>query len=720
MSLRPVCRLALLVLLWLRVADGTAQSFDFRTPATPEDADAAAQMKDLAARIIPVYQDENRSRYLANLSELQLAAGDSSAAYAARLSLRELTRSGALAWRAQLIDSHARALALTQQGTPFAAAVQRAASDVFAPLDDLAAYALALWLHEIPGTARKALADWLDQHRQATSLTLSDALDGVQRWVLFSALQRMAPVLPGVIGADEQRRYVIESPQVGTRGNGGQVLSVRPRAPTNAPPVLIELSRPAAAREAGLYFAAHGLAAVLVPSTRATDGRRDPWQQVQDRLLQVTQWTARQDWHDGRIALIGSGLGAYAAWSVAAHPLPQLAALALAAPELPGVSTPAPGGIFVNAAYERLVGLVPEASRRIDAAWYARGAPYRHLDQLARHPSPLFQRWLEHPTRDAYWRRYEPDREALLRLAAPVLILSSPFEPAQAAALRMRAEHLGAAPAADHTLLLMQAGAQLPEDPDAPGGARGAEVRELLLRWLEAVLRGTGRSAPLTAGVHAQIEAGWRDVPDVRAQALRLYLSVGPQGACRLLSHPPRGRAPLRQRMNLADRAPGAATSQPPLRGSTLPSVNGLLCSSDPLSQAVSFAGEPVLELLVRSSRLDFDLQAALYARTPEQEYEALFDPPARQRLSLAEDPERRTLFAPGEVVRLALPLQRVVAHTLRAGSRLVLVLSLLKRPDLQINYGTGTEVSDETLRDAGPLQVEYLPGTRLELPRAP
>jgi hypothetical protein len=46
-------------------------------------------MRDLAVRILPVYQEDDTERYLENLSALQLTSGDYAAAYASQQSLRE-------------------------------------------------------------------------------------------------------------------------------------------------------------------------------------------------------------------------------------------------------------------------------------------------------------------------------------------------------------------------------------------------------------------------------------------------------------------------------------------------------------------------------------------------------------------------------------------------------------------------------------------------------
>ena len=59
-----------------------------------------------------------------------------------------------------------------------------------------------------------------------------------------------------------------------------------------------------------------------------------------------------------------------------------------------------------------------------------------------------------------------------------------------------------------------------------------------------------------------------------------------------------------------------------------------------------------------------------------------------------------------------------MVSRRLAAGSRLVMVLSILKNPLQQINYGTGKDVSDESLEDlAEPLRIRWFGTSYVELP---
>jgi len=66
-----------------------AQDLQFQAPASVSDAALPRIMQDLAERLLPVYQEPDQERYLANLSALQMVAGDYVAADATRETLRE-------------------------------------------------------------------------------------------------------------------------------------------------------------------------------------------------------------------------------------------------------------------------------------------------------------------------------------------------------------------------------------------------------------------------------------------------------------------------------------------------------------------------------------------------------------------------------------------------------------------------------------------------------
>jgi hypothetical protein len=54
----------------------------------------------------------------------------------------------------------------------------------------------------------------------------------------------------------------------------------------------------------------------------------------------------------------------------------------------------------------------------------------------------------------------------------------------------------------------------------------------------------------------------------------------------------------------------------------------------------------------------------------------------------------------------------------LQPGSRLVMVLGINKRPDREINYGTGGDVSEESIADGKiPLKVRWFSDSYIDIP---
>ena len=78
-------------------------------------------------------------------------------------------------------------------------------------------------------------------------------------------------------------------------------------------------------------------------------------------------------------------------------------------------------------------------------------------------------------------------------------------------------------------------------------------------------------------------------------------------------------------------------------------------------------------------------------------------------RASYAKDPTERVLLTPGQIEHIPLSMNKIASKRLDKGSRLVVYLNVNKNPFSQLNYGTGKDVSDETIADANEkLNVEW------------
>src|SRR4051812_628684 len=260
--------LVLLLALFVAPSLAFAQDFDFRPPASAADPALAAAMRDLAQRVLPVYQENDQDRYLSNLSALQMVAGDAVSAYASRQSLVERRRNaniGRPAGRQLVYDIYARARAIeTQVRTPFANAYSQAFRDALNRIDDLDAYVLDGWLTTPLQPLQEGLQHALDQRRGKTSISLNDAMDFAWAWFAFEAYRSFSAVVRPLVAAEDRRRYITdEEVTVSVSKTASLTVSVvRPRIVAGKLPAILEFALDTEVRDAR-EAAAHGYVSVL-------------------------------------------------------------------------------------------------------------------------------------------------------------------------------------------------------------------------------------------------------------------------------------------------------------------------------------------------------------------------------------------------------------------------------------------------------------------------
>ena len=164
--------------------------------------------------MLPVYQESNRERYLANLAALQFVSGGYAAADTTRQELRDWRQSvhGAFpADRSVVYDLyvHARAVEAADH-VQFAQALTQAYQEVVPRLNDPDAYALT-WNLEAPApVSLEALQNTFNRLRPKGSVTLAEAVELIWTYFSFSAYRDLWPLVGPLVAADEQRRYTTE------------------------------------------------------------------------------------------------------------------------------------------------------------------------------------------------------------------------------------------------------------------------------------------------------------------------------------------------------------------------------------------------------------------------------------------------------------------------------------------------------------------------------
>jgi putative CocE/NonD family hydrolase len=697
-------------------------------------------MHRLAESLIAQYQDGDRERYLRNSFALQVVAGryaDADATATARRDGTGATAFGIYA-KARVLEGAA--------GFPFDEAYRRAFRLVFAQLSDTAAYDVAWFLGTEPRVFRESLQARLAQRPRVESMGTADAIELVRAYLAFDAFRSFSPLLTPLVSEDRARRYHIDD-EILVKTRGGATLSVmvvRPKAAEPLPALLdfTIYTYPGMLTEA-VQSAAHGYVGV-VGFSRGKRGSPDviePFEHDGEDARAVIEWISRQSWCDGRVGMFGGSYSGFSVWATLKHPPPALKAVMASASAAPGIGEPMQGNIFPNFFYPwpqyvtntRYLDEDWYNDRArwalLDRTWYQTGESYRSLERLDGALNSIFRGWLDHPSYDRGWQRLIPSGDEFAHIRIPVLQTTGYYDGGQIGTLYYLREHTDHDPAADHTLVVGPYGhlgsqhrADTVVDGYAIDPAARMDFHELRYQWFDHEIKGAAKPALLADKVNFEVMGAdeWRHVPSLEAmgtESLHLYLAPGAAGEPHLLATaPPAADAVAQQRVDFADRQDVDFLPSPLVLAPRIDAHDGIVFATEPLA-AAEVDGVPSGELQLVTNKRDVDLALTFYELMPDGRYFRLTRPYVF-RASYLHDRSRRQLLVPGERQSLSWRCECVTGRRLQQGSRLAVALRVIKQRDMQINYGTGKDVSDESITDATePLVVTWLAGSFVDLP---
>jgi putative CocE/NonD family hydrolase len=648
------------------------------------------------------------------------------------------------------LELHARALGLVaREHIPYEDAFRSVLAEKFATLDDRAAVDSAWMLGLPPATARANLDRQLRQYANRDSLTQAQLLDILFWHSAWQAVQAFAPSLDAAVARDDAKRFAIDR-GVPIRTQQGATLTadvVRPRRLTGPQPTALRFtiySDPAFNLKSAKDAAARGYVGVLA-SARGKNLSTDkivPWETEAQDTWAVIDWISHQPWSDGQVGMYGNSYDAFAQWAAAKHPHPALKTIVPSGASAPGNGLPMQNNVIQTENYgwplqvtsDRFMGdpALHDWSRwsSLMEKWFDSGRPLRAIDAIDGTPNEILQRQMRHPSFDAYWQAMQPYGNEFARIRIPVLSVTGYFDPAGAPAVHYLIEHYRHDPRAEHFLVIgpwshgdnLLAWKNAVVNGYTVDPAANIDTEALVFQWFDHVLRGGPRPPLLKDRINYEVMGtdAWGHAPSIEKMSdriLRLYLSARPVGGRFALSP----RIPLtdgfvEQTVDLADRKtrinlyPGTAWLDTPDDATQIRYV------SEPFEHAVCVCGLIKGELQVLIDRKDFDFTWALYEATPEGRYFNLSY--YLGRASYAVDPKSRKLLSPMKVSTLPFSQSPLVARQLSVGSRLLLLLTVNKNPHAQVNYGTGKDVSDESVADAGrPLRVQWHEASYIDVP---
>lgn len=727
-------------------AQAKDQSFD--TPPSLEPPALAA----LARQILRAAPAEGRPPREPELNErlcLQLQARDDEGALATVAQLREWKRgplepNGSL--NAPLHELFARTRLAEARGVSPEAALDRAFSAMVKDQPGPGVYRLARTLAGDAAGFDRRLKELWEGLRARPHITREAACQLLRLAQLRDSLVRALPRAAALMAGEEARRYVIDEDVHITTPAGATLCATlaRPRTQAKLPTAFqFTIYANEYNRSEALHSASEGFVG-LVANTRGkrhSRGPVEPYEHDGEDAAAVIDWIARQPWSNGKVGMYGGSYEGFTQWAAAKHRPRALASIMPSVAVAPGIDVPMEGGVFQSFVYRwipyvtKLPGL-DEAGygdrkhwNGLSEAWFQSGRPYRELDVLDGTPNPVWRRWLDHPTYDRYWQRMTASEGDFANISIPVLSTTGYFDGCLISALHYFNAHTAQRPGARHYFLVGpydHVGAQR-QSADVFGGYRidpSARIDIVALRyqWLNHTLRGGPRPGPLKGRLNYQVMGAdqWKHAPSVAAMAkerLTFHLTGGASDQeCRLTLKPPRQARGAELKVDLAERKTENGGQPELIEAQGIDMSNCIAFTSEPLETPLEVSGLFEGKLALTTNKKDFDLNLQLYERLAGGRCFLLSY--FIGRASQIRDRHRRQLLVPGRECLLPFRSGRLVSRRLSAGSRLVLLVGVIKQAGAQVNYGTGKDVSDESVKDAGaPLSIRLSPESALTLP---
>ncbi len=460
----------------------------------------------------------------------------------------------------------------------------------------------------------------------------------------------------------------------------------------------------------------------------------------------LIDWISTQDWSNGEIGMVGGSYLGFAQWAAVKNLHPSLKTIIPQVAVGPGIDYPMNGNVFMSYMLRWIRYVTNNHTtdyadfsntnkwNSLFKTWYEEGHSFRSLDSLKGRPSAIFQRWLDHPSYDGFWQNMVPYKTEFSAIDIPVLTTTGYFDDDQMGALYYYKQHHLYNPDATHYLVIgpyTHGGAQMYPQKQV-GGYQVDSVatlfnfRNLSVEWFDFILKGATKPDLLKDKVNYQVMSTneWRHSSTLNGMCndtLTFYFEHTQNRNHYTLSAQPNNQY-IEQEVDFTDRSDAKAFEFKVIRDSINTDLsNSVSFISNPFEKPVIISGAFTSSLKVAINKKDVDIVIRAYELMPDGRYFALFTESgfsALQRASYAKDRSHRQLLSPNEKETVEISTSYITSKQLSKGSRLVIALGVNKSSYWQINYGSGKDVSDETIADATePLLIKWYGDSFIKIP---
>ena len=730
------------------------QDIAFKKVALSDSIAVAKQMQELAKDYLKKRKVDNLTIEPNDLFKIEILAGNYEASINGIQSLRENSEN--------LIKGHQRyiqfelfskaKLKQLQLGISFNEAYQSIFKAYLIGCSDENAYLAIIYF-----TTYDAVAQFTDgfnnNYKNAPEQLISaeEAINLLESYFLYHVYTLTEPVVFKEIDQDQNSRYIIKEELIISSIDGAE-LSVTTARKRNAKPMPAVLEFTIYAdvlsnTNDAILAASKGYVGVVATSRGKGQSSNaiEPYKHEHKDVYAVIDWISKQEWSNAKVGMYGGSYNGFSQWaSMKKKVHPALKTIAPSVSVAPGIDAPMGNNIFFNFPYKWIPYVMNnkyldnaanydrDRWNNLENTWFRSGIAFNKMDSIDGTPNPVFQEWISHPSYDSYWQSRIPYEDEFSHINIPILSTTGYYDDGQRGAMYYYLEHLKYNPKAEHYLLIGpydHFGAQYGSSDNLRGYqiddvARINIKQQLIFEWFDYIMKGKEKPAILKDKVNFQVMGAnkWLNKPslsEISNDSLNFYLSRNKrEERYTLVTKKPKEGGSVKLDVNFADRTKkNNADYYPwPIIKDSINLNDGLVFISEPLKKETIISGSFTGDLKIEINKKDFDFAVNLYELTSDGKYFHLSN--YIGRASYAKNREQRELLLPHELTHMAFDNTSIICKKIPKESRIVVIINANKNSYGQINYGTGRDVSSESIIDAAiPLELKVNTESKITIP---
>ncbi|WP_083535118.1 CocE/NonD family hydrolase [Chryseobacterium kwangjuense] len=726
-----------------------AQKFYFPKTAVTDSAVLEKQMPLLASKLMNQpsllkLKKINRTVFTDNLYRLQIVAGDYKKSISTLADHRKAFADHNMAGNKLIVHEFYSLAKLNEQKdkTSFHDALEKAFNKKYGSLSDKLTTKVGIGVDGDVQDSKRILTEALNKQKDKDSIDYPSALALCKSYLNYKTYSSLKPQIMELIAAKDQEKFIIETKDLKTKaGNTLTITIVRKKENTSPLPVILTNNIYAGAFDPffGKRAAVYNYVGAVVNTRgkRNSNDENDPFEHESQDIYEVIDWVSKQPWCDGKVGMIGGSYLGFSQWAAVKKLHPALKTIVPQVAVGIGIDYPAQNNIFMSymlqwIQYVTNNKLTDEADfnnftkwESVFSEWYKSGKSFRALDTISGKPSKIFQRWLDHPAYDDYWHKMIPYKEDFANINIPILTTTGYYDDDQIGALSYFKAHHQYNKNANHYLVIgpyNHGGAQSYGFTSVNGTTIDPVARisidDLAFSWFDYILKNGKKPAILKDRINFQVMSTntWKHAPTLEkmhTSTINFYLQDHKNTTS--VFKQPAGKSFTTQIVDFKKRDE-KETYHKVSKTDSVKTTNSVYFESEVLDKDMIISGNPGGFFNVSINKKDFDTDMSLYQILPDGKAFLLSN--HMVRASYAKNNEVRQLLTPGKMEQIPIINSIFMSKKIVKGSKLVLLVGVNKNPNWQINYGSGKDVSDETIKDSGePLEIKWYNDSYVEIP---